>query len=163
MESTTIYYLEMLRRDALRRMPTPQGLHVWLIDPPRPEMNRKFYRDIGAAWQWTDRLDWPDDDWARYARRPEIQTWVGEYEGESIGYFELESQEAGSVEIVYFGLLPEFVGRGLGGPFLARAVELAWDVPTVRRVWVHTCTDDHPRAMDNYLRQGFVLYKTETD
>jgi GNAT superfamily N-acetyltransferase len=65
------------------------------------------------------------------------------------------------VEIVYFGLLPRFVGRGLGGQLLTAAVQRAWQRTTVR-VWLHTCTLDHPRAVANYLARGFRLYMEKT-
>ena len=66
----------------------------------------------------------------------------------------------GNIEIKYFGLLSEFIGQGLGGPLLTAAIERAWAIPMTRRLWVHTCTSDHERALDNYLQRGFKLFKT---
>ncbi len=63
------------------------------------------------------------------------------------------------MEIVYFGLLPQFVGQGLGGHLLTEAVERAWQMDA-RRVWVHTCNLDHPAALKNYQARGFKLYQT---
>ncbi len=66
-------------------------------------------------------------------------------------------------EIAYFGLLPEFIGRGLGGALLTSAIEEAWRMsPSITRVWVHTCTCDHPSALANYQARGMVIYKRET-
>jgi GNAT superfamily N-acetyltransferase len=65
------------------------------------------------------------------------------------------------VEIVYFGLLPRFIGRGLGGPLLSRAVERGFE-RGASRVWVHTCSLDHPRALAAYRARGFRLFRTET-
>jgi GNAT superfamily N-acetyltransferase len=76
------------------------------------------------------------------------------------GYYELRREEDSSVEIVYFGLLPEFTGRGLGGYLLTDAVERAW-ASGARRVWLHTCSFDHPFAIQNYLDRGFTVFKTE--
>lgn len=82
--------------------------------------------------------------------------------GESAGYFELQLQEHDSVEIVYFGLVPEFIGKGLGGWLLARAVEEAWAMGEgARRVWLHTCTLDSERALPNYKARGFREFKTQ--
>lgn len=76
------------------------------------------------------------------------------------GYFELSEQDH-EVEIAYFGLAPSFVGKGLGGALLTQALEEAWrNKPN--RVWVHTCTHDHPFALKNYENRGMVVYKTET-
>jgi GNAT superfamily N-acetyltransferase len=159
--STTIYYLEMLAPTALRPKEAPDGFDVSKVCPPSPALNRWFYEAVGKDWKWTDRLVWSDDDWSRYVNRPVLQTWVCKYDGQRAGYFELECQTGGDVEIIYFGLLPEFVDRGLGGPFLTIAVQRAWQIPDVRRVWVHTCTNDHPAALSNYERRGFKLYKKE--
>ncbi len=62
---------------------------------------------------------------------------------------------------MYFGLLPEFIGRGLGGPLLTAAVRRAWEIPGARRVWLHTCTEDHPQALANYLSRGFSVFRVE--
>ena len=75
--------------------------------------------------------------------------------GAPAGYFELRRDRAGGTEIVYFGLLPEFTGRGLGGFLLTMAVERAWSSGT-ERVWLHTNTLDHPAALPNYLKRGFT-------
>ena len=80
--------------------------------------------------------------------------------GETAGYFELHREDDGAVEIVYFGLLPQYTGRGLGGALLTEAVERAW-ASGAARVWLHTCTFDHPAAIPNYLARGFTVFKTE--
>ncbi|MDX1681831.1 MAG: GNAT family N-acetyltransferase [Phycisphaeraceae bacterium] len=161
MAPTTIYHLEMIDREAFSPQPAPVGFEVTAVDPPDPDFNRRFYREVGEAWQWTDRREWSDDQWHDYVYRDALKTWVGRQAGEPAGYFELESQADGDVEIVYFGLLPAFIGRGLGGPLLSAAVESAWNLPDTRRVWVHTCTDDHPHALENYRRRGFEVFKIE--
>ena len=81
--------------------------------------------------------------------------------GAPAGYFELEKHHDGSVEVSYFGLLPEFQGRGLGKYLLTEAAEAAW-ARGASRVWLHTCTLDHPGALANYLARGFRPFKTET-
>jgi GNAT superfamily N-acetyltransferase len=161
--ATTIYYLEMLDPQALRSKEPPDGFDVSMIDPPSPTLNRWFYENVGKDWGWTDRLVWSDEDWCRYVVRSVLQTWVGKLHGQTAGYFELERQPDDNVELAYFGLLPEFTDRGLGGPFLTAAVERAWQISGVKRVWVHTCTHDHPAALSNYKRRGFRTYKQEVD
>jgi len=160
-EVVKTHYLEMLNPQALPAKQVPPGFEFALLATPSPVLNRQFYVSVGRQWNWTDRLKWSNDDWCRYVDRSVLQTWVGYLNGESIGYCELELQSGGNMEIAYFGLLPEFVGRGLGGVLLTTAVERAWSNPEVRRVWLHTCTEDHPSALKNYLKRGFTLYKTE--
>jgi GNAT superfamily N-acetyltransferase len=106
-------------------------------------------------------LPWTYQQWLAYLDRPELQTWVGYVSGTPAGYFELEAQAEGNVEIAYFGLLPRFVGQGLGGALLTAAVEKAWEMKAAR-VWLHTCTLDHPAALTNYQRRGFSLFREET-
>jgi GNAT superfamily N-acetyltransferase len=69
--------------------------------------------------------------------------------------------EDSSVEIAYFGLLPRAIGQGLGKHLLSCAVRDAWALEPAR-VWLHTCTLDHPHALPNYRMRGFAPYKTET-
>lgn len=161
MTPVTTSYLEMLAPTALRPRAAPRpDLAVVRVERPLPELNRFFYTAIGGACYWIDRLPWTYADWFTYLDRPELQTWLITEGGVPAGYFELEKQ-TDDVEIVYFGLLPTFVENGVGGWALTQAVEKAWAFDA-RRVWVHTCDLDHPRALANYLARGFRLYKTET-
>ena len=158
-----VYNLEMLRRTAFRPSSARPGLEVDLVDPPNPEINRQYYRSVGSPWHWTDRLTWSLQDWQNYVDRDALKTFVGKLDGVGVGYFELEVQASGSVEIVYFGLLPDYIGKGLGGSFLSAAVKRAWELPGTKRVWLHTCTQDHKHALSNYQDRGFVIFKTELE
>ena len=129
--------------------------------PCDPQLYRRLYRDVGAAYHWTDRAAWTDEEIRRHVSQPEIAIWTAHADGELAGWFELRRvPEDGSVELAYFGLLPAFIGRGLGGWLLTVAVRTAWALDP-SRVWVHTCTLDHPAALPNYLRRGFAVTKTE--
>ncbi|MCE9532156.1 MAG: GNAT family N-acetyltransferase [Planctomycetes bacterium] len=159
----TTSHFEMLSPAELRSKPAPRGgLGICLLPFPIPELNRFFYTAIGGDWFWIDRLPWTYADWMKYLDRPELQTWLITEAGVPAGYFELEMQPEANVEIVYFGLLRQFVEHGLGGWALSQAVEKAW-AWGARRVWVHTCDLDHPWALNNYLSRGFNLFKTETN
>jgi GNAT superfamily N-acetyltransferase len=158
-----IFHLEMLDRHALVPKQHSADFNTVMVEPADPALNRQLYRDVGAMWQWTDRLTWDDSQWSQYVGRSSMNTWLGFWKGERAGYFELDSQHDGNVEIMYFGLLPEFIGRGLGGIMLTAAIQSAWLNPDTRRVWVHTCSNDHKHALENYLKRGFQLFKTETD
>lgn len=158
----TIFHLEMCARGDFRPSACPPGFDVEWIDPPDPERNRELYCSVGAKWQWNDKLPWSEEDWQRYVCRDALKTFVGSLDGQVVGYFELETQDGGNVEIAYLGLLPEHIGKGLGGTLLTAAVERAWELPDTKRVWVHTCTDDHEQALANYLKRGFTVFRTET-
>ena len=124
---------------------------------PCPTLNRFLYTAVGGDWYWLDRLGWSYEQWQMYLARAEVETWVAYVSGTPAGYFELEMQAGGNAEIVYFGLLPQFIGRGLGGALLTATVERAWALGA-RRVWVHTCSLDHPNALSGYQARGFRVF-----
>ncbi|MGQ9575439.1 MAG: GNAT family N-acetyltransferase [Thermoguttaceae bacterium] len=159
--NVTTYYLEMLSPEQLRpKLPRRSDLEIKQAEIPCPELNRFLYAAVGGDWYWIDRLGWTYRQWLEYLGRPELQTWVAYVAGTPAGYFELEVQTHGDVEIVSFGLLPQFIGQGLGGQLLTAAVERAW-ATGASRVWVHTCSLDHPAALANYLARGFQVFRQD--
>ncbi|MCU0453530.1 MAG: GNAT family N-acetyltransferase [Bacteroidetes bacterium] len=159
--AVTTWYLEMRSREAIR----PK----WIDDPHlrileatarQWEFNRFLYLAVGRDWAWNDKRAWTDEQWKAYAESPKLCTFIAYVDGSPAGYFELQRDDEGGVEIVYFGLMPAFIGRGLGAHLLTTALEEAWRMrPT--RVWVHTCSLDHPGALKNYEARGMVLYRTD--
>ena len=129
---------------------------------PQPMLNAFLYRLVGKAWDWTDRLSWSEAQWRELVDSDNHRTWVAYADGIVAGYFELSKQN-NDVELLYFGLSPEFIGEGIGKHLLEDAIIGAWDWHPVARVWVHTCNLDHPAALENYKRRGFVHYKTEEE
>jgi GNAT superfamily N-acetyltransferase len=121
---------------------------------------RVLYRVVGEQWHWRDRLTWSDERLQSRLDHPDVAVWVLGDRHDPDGYFELERQPDGSVEIACFGLVPRAIGRGLGAWLLTRAVEEAWSLGA-NRVWLHTCTLDSPRALPNYLARGFREFHRE--
>lgn len=156
----TIWYLEMLDPGDLRPASSngPE-LDVRRVRAPCTPINWYFYCAVGGPWNWTDRFRWSSDEWRRYVHDPSLETWIGCVDGEPVGYAEILRGADDSASIESFGLLPQFVGMGIGGRFLARVAEAAWAPPT-RRVWLHTCSFDHPHALGNYRARGFRVYQT---
>ncbi|HYF62624.1 MAG TPA: GNAT family N-acetyltransferase [Herpetosiphonaceae bacterium] len=158
----TTYHLEMLDRAELRPASAPAlALEVHPVAPPSPELARFFYSAVGGDYFWIDRLGWSYGRWQAHLGRPEVEMWIGTHAGVPVGYFELERQPEDAVEITYFGLLPQWIGRGLGGALLTAAIERAW--AGARRVWVHTCSLDGPAALANYQARGFRQFREETE
>ena len=138
------------------------GLVVELVQRPTPGLYRECYRRVGEAYLWRDRWDWTDTEIEAHLAQPEITLHVARREGALAGWYELRRvPEDRSVEIAYFGLAPDAIGQGLGKHLLSCAVRDAWALGP-KRVWLHTCTLDHPHALPNYQKRGFVPYKTET-
>ncbi|MEU5423693.1 GNAT family N-acetyltransferase [Streptomyces sp. NPDC001407] len=143
------------------------GIRIVRAEVPSPEFSRFLYTAVGGDIVWTDRLRWTYERWLAFLERPGVETWVAYDHGTPAGYIELDAQDDGAVEISYFGLLPAFRGRRIGGHLLSYGTARAWDLaerwpglaPT-KRVWVHTCTLDGEFALANYERRGFRLFDT---
>lgn len=154
-------YLEMTSPEALSPAPRPDArARVERVEECPPSFFRYLYAAVGGPYHWVDRLPWTDDDVRRYLATPGVSLWVLSFAGAPAGYFELKRHDDGSVEIAYFGLLPEFIGRGLGKYLLTEGVRQAW-AERARRVWLHTCTLDGPAALPNYRARGFRPFKEE--
>ncbi|MAZ87269.1 MAG: GNAT family N-acetyltransferase [Cellvibrionaceae bacterium] len=160
------WYLELTQENQFKPVPFFQEkARVEILSTElgnaNSEVNSWFYHHVGKKWQWHDRANWTGSQWNDYVQTSDVITGVGYLAQDEIGYFELERQNHGAdVELVYFGLLPEFVGGGLGAGLLTAAIESAWALKP-KRVWVHTCNQDHPYALRNYQSRGFEIYKTE--
>lgn len=153
-------HLEMLSLEALRLASKPARFTLGRVEQPNPAFARFLYTAAGADWMWYSRLDWDYARWWKHLNRPELELWVAYENGSPIGFFELEAQSAGNMEILYFGLLPEALGGGHGGALLEAAVRRAW-AAGARRLWVHTCDLDHEHALANYRARGFTVFKVE--
>ncbi|MGH7719983.1 MAG: GNAT family N-acetyltransferase [Gemmatimonadaceae bacterium] len=136
------------------------GVQVLRVAECPPSFYRYLYAEVGRAYRWRDRLGWSDEQIRQHLADPAISLWVAYRGGGPAGYFELRRHTDGSVEIAYFGLLPDFIGKGLGKRLLAEAAERAW-ATDASRVWLHTCTLDNPAALPNYLARGFKPYREE--
>jgi len=163
MSEVIIYYLEMNNLNELNPKPDVRGLTVTEVEIKNFRFNRFLYQYVGEPWEWTDKLCHSDDSWKTYAESPMVSTYVAYYRGAIAGYFELQNTSSGDVEIMYFGLAKDFIGKGFGGYFLTCAIKSAWSLPDVKRVWLHTCSLDHQSALQNYKARGFKIYKEEVD
>ena len=155
------YFLEMLEPSALQSSNTPRGLIVSECVIRQFQFNKFLYHFIGEKWQWVDKRCWSDQQWKEYVERGCVRTWVAYCSGAVAGYYELGRDSTGDVEIIYFGLAEQFIGKGFGGYLLSEAIKSAWGWRGVKRVWVHTCTLDHPQALQNYLARGMKIYREE--
>jgi ribosomal protein S18 acetylase RimI-like enzyme len=136
------------------------GLRLERVHSCPASFFRYLYVAVGRAYHWVDRLDWSDERIRAHLTRSEVALFVLSLHGAPAGYFELERHADGSFQIAYFGLLPEFHGRGLGKHLLTEAVRQAFEWGATR-VWLHTCSLDDPAALPNYLARGFRAYDTE--
>ncbi|MDX1487233.1 MAG: GNAT family N-acetyltransferase [Acidiferrobacterales bacterium] len=156
-----ITYLEMRRCPNRLIRHLPRGLAVMHARSPTVSFYRYLYNTVGAPWLWHERRRLDDNTLRAIIHDARVEVYVLYVQGVPAGYIELDRRIADEVEVAYFGLIPEFIGRGLGRYLLDHGLHEAWREQP-RRVWVHSCNHDHPKAIAVYQRAGFVPYKQET-
>ena len=155
----TVTFLEMMEPPphAPRTAPA-MPLDLLRVDRPPLHFYRYLFSAVGEPWLWAARRGLSDDDLAALVHDECVEIHVLYVAGAPAGFAELCRRERPTVSLEYFGLAPEFIGRGLGGYFLDAAVRRAWQNGT-RRVIVNTCTLDHPRALPGYQNAGFRVVR----
>jgi GNAT superfamily N-acetyltransferase len=154
-------HLELRTVAALRPAPAPEhSVSLHRRSPIGAPEYRDLYALVGSRWLWRDRLAWTDDELDAYLAARNVHIWVMHVDGDIAGYFELQHHPNGAVEVMYFGLAVPYIGRGLGGWMLTRAVEEAFALGGTR-VILNTCTLDAPQALPNYLARGFAITREE--
>lgn len=161
--AVTVTSLEMTSPDDLMRATVPDGAAWYPVPTGKAAISRDFYIRVGAPWHWVDRLDWSPGQWSEWTDRPGHHLLVCQYGGVDAGYAELDEQGDGLVEIAYFGLLPEAIGKGLGRWWLSEVIDQAWSLAGTTRVWVHTCTLDGPAALATYTGRGLRPFAREVE
>lgn len=152
-----VWHLELLN-PAMNEAATARDYRLEKLSPHSAEFARYLYVAVGADWFWYMRLPWSRQHWRERLANPNVELWVAFDEANPVGYFELERQ-GNSVEICLFGLTPAYIGRGWGRTFLEDAIARA--ARYAIRVWLHTCTLDHPGALSNYQARGFRVFREE--
>jgi GNAT superfamily N-acetyltransferase len=160
--ATVVTDLEMRTRPPLRPIPSsPFSLVRW--SEPRLDAYRTLFRRIGEPWLWFSRLILDDDALATIITDPQVEVFaVVDRAGIEVGMLELDFRKSPDCEIAFFGLIPELNGVGHGRWLMAETLVRAWR-PGIDCVWVHTCTLDHPSALNFYRKQGFVAINREIE
>ncbi len=142
--------------------PAPwSGLRVELVERMGLADYRALYRAVGEPWLWWERLAMSDRELAAGLAAPGLEIRrLRDGDGTVIGYSELDRADPDDVQIVYFGLVPEAIGQGLGRYLMAATLAAAWS-GNRGRVWLHTCSEDHPGALGFYQQMGFRPYRSE--
>ena len=128
---------------------------------PDFQLNKFFYKQVGKKHRWIDRLSWSDEKWINFISNKNLETYVISESDDLIGFFELlYNPDLNETEISYFGLLEEYIGKGIGGYALSEAIKKSFE-KNIKRVWLHTCTLDHPNALKNYIARGMRVFRKE--
>ena len=151
-------FLKMTEAPSNAPIAGPPGLSVRHLPAPTPAWYRDLYRRIGESWLWFSRAVMADADLAAILADPKTEILALETDGRAIGLAELYWHDRSEVEIAMFGVVPEATGTGAARFLMETALSRAF-AAGVGRVWLHTCTFDHPAALRFYRRRGFRPYK----
>ena len=160
--ATIITSLHMSDRTELRPELPDSPWTLRRVDRPDLSWYRDLYRRVGEDWLWFSRLQMSDDSLRQVVHHSLTEVRVLELNGDDEGLLELDFREEGECELSVFGLTAPLIGKGAGRWLMNRALELAWSRP-VKRVWLHTCTLDHPGALQFYLRSGFIPFRRQIE
>ncbi|MDH3661996.1 MAG: GNAT family N-acetyltransferase [Alphaproteobacteria bacterium] len=155
---SNVSYLEM--RAPPDRPPTVaarDGVEVRRAVRPTVSFYRYLYDTVGGEWTWAGRRLMDDEALSATIGDPRVEVNVLWVEGVPAGLMELGRRSPFEIELLYFGLIPDFIGKGHGRFALDWAVDRAWS-HRPSRFWVHTCDLDHPNALSVYQKAGFVIY-----
>jgi GNAT superfamily N-acetyltransferase len=154
----TVTYLEMKSRHPAASPPQPAlPYHIERVQNCSVAFYRFLYNTVGEPWLWHERRRVNDAALAAILANPKVWLLVLYAQGEPAGYAELDVRQSPDIQLAYFGIVPKFIGQRLGPALLRATVEDAWS-RNPPRLWVHTCSLDHPKAMACYQQAGFVAY-----
>jgi len=158
--ATIITHLEMGEKPALPATESSLTLESW----PNPLVAEycALFRKVGEPWLWISRLLMDADELKPILDDPAVEISIVRDGQEPVGFIELDFRVAGQCEIAFFGLVPAMNGKGHGRWMMNQALELAWR-DDIERVWLHTCTQDSPRALPFYQQCGFRIFRQQID
>ena len=125
-------------------------------EKPLADEYLEIYKAVGGVWGWTGRLLKTSEELTEILNSANNEVWLFLVENEVAGFFELGRAE-GETELVYLGLKPEWIGKGLGQKLIQASVYVAGQ--NGEKVWLHTCERDHSSALKAYLKAGFKIEK----
>jgi GNAT superfamily N-acetyltransferase len=149
--------LDMTARPELRPAPVERKFMLERMSGSDTGRFRDLFRAVGRDIMWFSRLFMPEEELAGIIGDPDVESYALVEQGSDIGLLELDFRERGTCELSFFGLVPEAIGKGAGRLLMNEALARAWARP-ISRLWVHTCTFDHPAALGFYRRSGFSPY-----
>jgi GNAT superfamily N-acetyltransferase len=154
--------LEMRVRPAPGTQTADPAWRLRKVEAPGAAWYRDLFRRIGEPWLWDSRLRISEEKLLAIIRHADVDVHALTVEGHDEGLVELDFRVPGECELLFFGVTGGLVRRGAGRFMMNRAIELAWSRP-IERFWVHTCTLDHPGALDFYVRSGFRPYRLQVE
>jgi GNAT superfamily N-acetyltransferase len=161
--ASVVTHLQMLEPTPLRPEQQLQGIEFGVVKEPTGEWYRSLYAHVGAQdWLWFSRLLLSDDQLGEIIRDPKVELYRLRHQDNDEGLLELDFRKEGQCELAFFGVSKNLLGTGAGRFLMNRAIEIAWS-RDIQLFHVHTCTLDHPGAIEFYQRSGFVAYRRQIE
>lgn len=155
--ASIVIYLEM-RTPPSHPIAPSSTFAIRQVDQPDLAWYRQLFRDVGEPWLWFSRLRMSDSELRSILSDPAVDIFALSYEGKDQGLLEFDRRKFPDIEVAYFGVTPALIGKGAGRALMAHGLALEWQRHP-QRIWVHTCSADHPSALSFYQKFGFVPYK----
>ena len=137
-------------------IPSTNSILLERWENPEAHSYLELYSEIGNPWGWSGRLRKSSEELNEILRSANNEVWLFKVGEMTAGFFELVHLTS-ATEVLYLGLKPEWIGKGLGDKLIQSAIAKAGQ--TGKKVWLHTCEYDHPSALSAYLKAGFKIEK----
>lgn len=157
----TTYFLEMRGGPTTDALASPANAEIVPAQALSAEDYLALYHGVGEPWLWYERSELSSDALAELIDAPGVSIFLLKQDGVTAGFCELQTTATQQTQLLYFGLMQPFIGAGLGSYFLDWTVRKAFE-SGIERLWVHTCSLDHPRALSAYEKAGFSQYRKES-
>ena len=158
-----VTYLEMEACPSYDWPHLPLGSSAALLKADEPPVwwFLTLYDAVGRDYAWEDVHEKEHEEIRDWLQSDRMSLYTLLEHGWPQGFFLLEEWDGGVIDLAYFGMVPEAVGKGLGGWLLKTAILTAWDREGTTKLTVNTCTLDHPRALALYQKVGFKPVRRE--
>ena len=140
----------------------PAGVEIAKLQNPTTSFYLYLYREVGAEFGWADRLIKTSDELTSIICNPLVDIYVIYVSGVPAGYAEIDRRNPEEYFLVFFGLIREFRGKGLGKYFLQWVIGKAFE-GGAQKLSLDTMDQDHPNALPNYLKAGFQIVDQRTE
>ena len=114
----TTTYLQMFARPERVVPPPREGLAVVHTQKPTVAYYRFLYDGVGRDYDWPSLGKLSGAELAALLNDPRVEVHVLMADGTPAGFAELDRRIEGEIELAQFGLMPDFIGQGLGRYFL---------------------------------------------
>jgi GNAT superfamily N-acetyltransferase len=156
--AAVVTYLEMRAPQPDPASPILSGFTIRRVTEPDLDWYRELYRRVGEPWLWFSRLRMSEEKLKAVLHDKAVDVFALSYGGEDHGLLEFDRRQMPDIELTFFGVTTEMLGKGAGRALLAHTLPIEW-AHQPKRIWVHTCTSDHHLALAFYRKAGFVPYK----